>query len=39
MPELTLRFFDIGPAPLRTERLTVEDNVAAIALAANPAQG
>ncbi|CAN5305327.1 hypothetical protein BH10PSE1_BH10PSE1_13370 [soil metagenome] len=33
MPELTLRFFDIGPAPLRTERLTVEDNVAAIALA------
>lgn len=33
MPELTLRFYDIGLRPMRTETLTVPDQGAAVAFA------
>lgn len=33
MPELTLRLYDVGSDPLRTERLLVPDNPAAIEVA------
>jgi len=33
MPELTLRLYDVGNTPLRTERLTVADDPAAVEVA------